>query len=263
MTLPLPPNCTFDVYRGYSASHPYNPPSLPAALVGQQGVLRHHVRNGRFGYVLSGEVKLYHTSVLFVSVGTDVRSQYNSEQNTFSESGGDTVMVYDYPVPGTCTAFVVVMVQRVGRGGAGDYLRCYLDRAQPWYKTACPSPVTAGETTPCCPGIALPPTLYATFFNNAGNCNCMAGTYALTWDSTRGGWATARQPLCNQVSSELMFLKCITGPPVLWTATSAQCSLPLPSKAATSCLPFFLQWTNVSITGSPCCSGNINVTITT
>jgi hypothetical protein len=110
-------NCTFDVYTGYNPPRPCCVPNGPARLAGQAGFLQEHVRNGRFGFVPVAAQRLYHTTFLRVSVGIGIRDSWNSETNTFNETSGDTVVVHDYPIPGVCTPFVVVMVQRVDRGG--------------------------------------------------------------------------------------------------------------------------------------------------
>src|SRR4051794_20770110 len=141
MSIPYPPNCTADVYRGFNPSNPYAPPHRPAALTGISGHLRRDAEAGRFGYFAgaaqNAAAPLHWTNLLLVPVGTDLRSAYNAELNAFGEANGDTVMVPDYPTPGTCTAFVVVLVQRVGRGSPGDHLRVHLDRARPSYGVAC------------------------------------------------------------------------------------------------------------------------------
>lgn len=117
MPLLSPTNLTFDLYRGYTAANPYNPPNRPAASAGIQGILKHHVRCGRFGYRIPGQnnAPIYWTTVLLIPIGQQIRDGYNSELNTFTVSNGNTVMAYDYPNPGDCCAFNVVMVQRKAR----------------------------------------------------------------------------------------------------------------------------------------------------
>jgi hypothetical protein len=217
------------------------------------GILKNHMRNGRFGYVLGGNVAVWWTNVLLLPVGTDVRSAYNSELNTFSEAGGDTVMVPDYPVPGTCTAFVCVMVQRVSRGSAKDYLRCYLDRAQPSYGSACPDPTLGTQQTNCCPGVGIPNTLHATLSGGSGGCTCLNGTsFALTWNGTN--WAGT-------------YTGCGSGPYTLnltcqgstWTITSSGCIQGKPATSV-SCSPLSLNFAGCNCLG--CCSGTVTVTVT-
>ena len=177
MALTATPNVQVDIYRGFNAANPYNPPNRPAAARGVHGLLRPHVRNGRFGF---NAIALHWTNVLLLATGTDLRSAYNSQLNTFNAANADTVIVPDYPVPGRCTAFVAVLVQRGGRGTDGDLLTCYLDRCLP--AATCPDPTLVG--VPCCPN-ALPPTLHCTVTGE--------GTMALTWDGTywKGSMTTA------------------------------------------------------------------------
>jgi hypothetical protein len=174
----LTPNVIFDVYRGYNPANPYAPPSLPAALAGRGGRLRQHVRNGRFGYTPAGARPIHWTTVLDVAVGTDVRSAYNAQLNVFNEVAGDTVMVYDYPVPGTCCAFCVVMVQLRSAGTPSAYLRCYLDRARPLYAVTCPDPNSTGNRVniTCCPaGQTAPLQVVARISNTSGGSQCLQG----------------------------------------------------------------------------------------
>lgn len=193
----LSSNTIFDVYRGYAPAAPYDPPQRPAALVGLQGYLHQHVRNGRFGYYPSwARAPFYWTTVLDVTVGTDGRDAYNTQLNADTIQNGDTILVYDYPIPGTCCAFVVSFVQRRGRGQTSnlqsiDYLRLYLDRAQPSWLQGCPDPNAAGGggggggtiTVPCSAS-ALPATLHATI----SGISAVAGTYQITWNTQAQGW---------------------------------------------------------------------------
>jgi hypothetical protein len=250
MSLPGPSNVAVDVYRGYNPADPYSPPNQPAALTGVPGVLKNHMRNGRFGYVLGGNVAIWWTNVLLVAPGTDVRSAYNSELNSFSEANGDTVMVPDYPIAGTCTAFVVVMVQRVSRGTAGDYLRCYLDRAQPNYGHPCSG---GGQSTTCCPGVTIPNTLHATLSGGTGSCTCLNGlSFPLTW--TGAGWSGTFNG-CGTGTYPLD-LACQSG---TWVITSSGCIQGKPATSV-SCSPLSLGFAGCNCFG--CCSGTINVTVT-
>jgi hypothetical protein len=142
MTFPFASNCAFDVYRGFNAKDPYAPPNRPAALVDVPGNLRQHVRNGRFGVYLApnDSEPLCWTTILNMPTGTDLRDQYNSQLVAPVISAGDTVMMTDYPIDGTCCAFLVVFVQERSRGTANSYLRVYLDRCQPTYGTVCINP---------------------------------------------------------------------------------------------------------------------------
>jgi hypothetical protein len=188
MALPVAANVTLDVYRGYAPAAPYSPPNRPAVLMGVGGFLRNHVENGRFGYLIPGQndVPIYWTNILEVALGTDARDAYNSELNADTIQSGDTIVIADYPVVGTCTAFVCVMAQRRNRDNAGDHLRLYLDRAQPRWGRACPDPTQGGIRTSCCPD-SWPTTLYATLGNVVG-CDCASGSIALTFIPATGKW---------------------------------------------------------------------------
>jgi hypothetical protein len=128
MALPLPVNCTFDVYRHYDGAHLYPPADNPR-YAGLSGHLRHHVKNGRFGYQA---LNLHWTHVLHVAPSTDIRSAYDCQLDPARDNGrADVVLVKDYPFVGWCTAFYVVLIVRKDRGTANDQLMCYLDRFGP------------------------------------------------------------------------------------------------------------------------------------
>lgn len=258
MSLPIYPfgaaNCTFDVYRGYNPANPYSPPTRPAALTGMTGVLRHHVRNGRFGWQIPGanppNVALHWTNTLEVPLGTDIRGAYNAELNTFPEANGDTVMIADYPRPGCCTAFAVVMVQRRNRGDSMDHLRIYLDRARPLYGQGCPDPTEDN----CC-GLS-DGTLYATI-TDLGGCGCMAGSWPIDGGPS-GGWSDRANFACggNRLA---MALTC--GSEWVFTfACSGEAIYDAAIPQSVNCDPFQLVFAAVPVT--LCCSGSITVTIT-
>lgn len=258
MSLPIYPfgaaNCTFDVYRGFNPANPYAPPNRPAALTAKAGVLRQHVRNGRFGWQIAGtnppNVALHWTTIVEVPIETDIRGAYDAELNAFPEADGDTVMMADYPRVGCCTAFAVVLVQRRNRGGPMDRLRIYLDRAQPLYGQGCPDPTEDN----CC-GLG-DGTLHATIAD-FGGCGCMAGSWPLI-GGPGGGWIDANNLACggNHLS---MNLTCDNG----WSFTFA-CSGEIiynaVSPQSVHCEPFQLVFAQTSV--ALCCSGSISVTIT-
>jgi hypothetical protein len=258
-------NCTFDVYTGYNPARPCCPPQGPARLAGQAGFLQHHVDNGRFGFVPAGAQRFYHTSVLRVGVGTDLRDGWDTETATFAEANADTVIVYDYPVPGVCTPFVVVLVQRVDRGGPGDYLRCYLDRGQPCYAPAdqCPNP--SDILVPCCPCLGLPTRLYGTWssFPGAaqgfpgGFCPCVQGSWPLDYKSATGRWESPGGTIgtcshsgtdihfyCNSLSGQLSLDVTLDGTPRTGIVAGVGGCNPPPLNMAFTVLTFFayLQW---------------------
>lgn len=179
MALLLPVNVTADVYRTFSASSPYPVASTPAAVAQVPGHIRQNVRLGRFG---SGQF-LHWTHVLYLPPGTDIRSAYGSQLNSWPASQADTVVIAGYPDVGWCTAFLVVLVQRINRGNPGDCLRVYLDRMAPKLGQC-----QDGVTLPCCPN-PLPLTVHATVQNVSG-CPCIDGAVlALDYDSAFHSWS--------------------------------------------------------------------------
>jgi hypothetical protein len=250
MPLAIPTNCTFDVSRGYSPATPCNPPN-PVAVVGASGVLRQHVRNGRFGFTPAGAQPMHWTTVLLCDVSVDVRDAWNAELNTFNETVADTVLVHDYPIMGVKTPFCVVQVQLKGRK-IGKYLRCYLDRAQPCY----------GTTNPCCGGVAIPTILHATFSNGTGTCTCLNGiTVPLTLVGLRwqGSFAGCGRPRSD------VFFACLGGPPQ-WLFQFTNPNLNACQSAVTvltgTCSPFAFSGVVTILPFTPCCSGTITVTVT-
>ncbi len=185
-------NCVFDVYRGFNSAGPYAPPATPGAFCGLSGIVRQHVRNGRFGYFggIGANALLHWTTVLLVPITDDIRDAYNTQINVDVIANGDTVMMYDYPTIGTCCAFMVVAVQRVDRGGPGDYLRVYMDRARPSYGQECPNCESSGVQ--CCGGI-LPNTLFATLATSLGpeatDCTCFPTSQTMALTNSGGVWS--------------------------------------------------------------------------
>jgi hypothetical protein len=157
VAIPFPNNVTFDIYRGFAVSSPIPPgdPDVP----GVQGHIRHHVKNGKFGY----RNIIFWTNVLHVALGTDIRSGYNSQLNTIDPQKSDTVVIKDFPIQGKTTAFQVVMVTRSGRGSDLDHLKVYLDKAG----------IPSG---PQCCLATVPDTLNVTFTAPpTDTCNCFNG----------------------------------------------------------------------------------------
>jgi hypothetical protein len=264
MALLTPTNCSFDVYRGYAPATPYVPPNRPAALIGITGAIKQHVRNGRFGYQIPGQnnVSLHWTTVLLVRLGRDLRDAYNSELNADTIQNGDTVMVADYPNAGTCCAFVVVMIQRVNRGGSGDYLRLYLDRARPNYGTLCPDPTQAGGVPGCDPATcATVPEMLTFSWTDAGF------TCTLTWDAVHSWWQgagvyTSPDLSCTDTVTVRLYCSGTTWK-IKWNfqGQAPNCD-PSSNPLFVSCSPFHLS---ISTDGCPTCySSNaaINADIT-
>jgi hypothetical protein len=175
----MPSNANVDIYRTFSASSPYPVASTPIAVPQVPGYIKQNVRLGRLGM---GRY-LHWTHVLYLPPGTDIRSAYGSQLNSWPSAQADTVLVQDYPAAGWCSAFLVVLVQRVNRGNPGDCLRVYLDRVQP-IQGQCQQ----GVTLPCCPN-PLPLTVHATIHNVSG-CPCIDGeVVALTYSSVTNSWS--------------------------------------------------------------------------
>jgi len=156
------------------------------------GHLKHHVRHGRFGSAAA----LRWTTVLYLPPGTDIRSAYNSQLNGWPAANSDTVVLADYPQPGWCTAFLVVLVQRINRGTPVECLRVYLDRMRPRQ-----GPCQIG----CCPQ-PLPTTLHALIPSPSG-CPCLdAEVIELNYQSASDSW-TGSKVVCSSEVLSLVF-KC-------------------------------------------------------
>jgi hypothetical protein len=250
MPLAIATNCTFDVYRGYSPATPCTPPTQPAAIVGAKGVIRQHVRNGRFGFVPAGARPMHWTTLLLCDAIYDLRDAWNSELNTFSEQSADTVMVYDYPIAGVKAPFCVGSVQLKGRK-IGKYLRCYLDRAQPCY----------GVLNTCCGNIQVPTTLHATFSNGTGTCGCLNGVTAVLTHQPNGFWA-GRFAGCGRPRSDIA-MECI-GSNFIFQLTNPNLNACLsdPGVLTGTCSPFAWTGTVTVLPISPCCAGTTTVTVT-
>lgn len=257
MALVLPINVNVDVYRGFSAASPY-PVAAVTKLSAPQvpGNLQHNVRLGRLG---RGQY-LHWTHVLYLPPGTDVRGAYNSQLNSSPSAQADTIEIADYPIPGWCTAFAVVLVQRVGRGTPGDCLRVYLDRVQPRL-----GPCQTGESLPCCPN-PLPDRVYATIANVAG-CACIDGfVLPLDFDNGLNRWGGV-QTVCGGVSSLTLFWFC--GDDDCTTARVVGSYDGFNAIAATvdpgcSCSPLNMVFSNVAL-GTPqstCANATLKITIT-
>lgn len=182
MSLLLPVNAVVDVYRGFNVTNPYPGSGATLAVRGARGHLKHHVRHGRFG----SAADLKWTTVLYLPPGSDVRSAYNSQLNAWTPANADTVVLADYPIAGWCTAFLVVLVQRLNRGTLAECQRVCLDRLKPrqgaCFRGCCPSP--------------LPTTLHATIPIGTG-CPCLDGTVIpLVYSTGSDSWSGS-QIVCN------------------------------------------------------------------
>ncbi len=183
MPLPVPPNITVDLYRGFDPAHPY--PLEGAALTyrGLAGYLRPQMQAGRFGFRARN---VYWTHRMDFDLGTDVRDAYQSQLDPArADALGDTLLASDYPLPGQCTAFYVVLVAR-DRGG--DFLRVYLDRLRPSL-AGCFEPCTASQgcCVQLCPRNNIPTALTWTWLDPQGTIVHTGGTMTWAADNPGGG----------------------------------------------------------------------------
>ena len=186
-------NALVDIYRGFSASSPYPAAGTTPGVAGVGGHLKHHMRHGRLG---QGQY-LKWTHVLLLPPEVDIRSAYHSQLNAWQPADADTVVLPDYPIPGWCTAFLVVLVQRAGRGTREEHLRAYLDRLKP-RQGGCQVPA------PGCCSDPLPETLHATVPAGSG-CPCLEGeVVTLTFDAGTNQWA-GDKTVCSGESFHVAF----------------------------------------------------------
>jgi hypothetical protein len=264
MTVPQGFNANFTLWQGFDASAPT---SVQGSPISAQGYLKQNTELGRFGLYPNG---LYWTTVIDVPLGTNAQDAWDSFLNNPTPANSDTVLVQDYPIPGWCTPFLVVLIERLSRGQPSDRLRLYLDRCQP-VQGACPTS-GGGVTTPCCAN-SFPTTLHVTV-TDSGSCGCIDGTYALTWDPSytgggivpNGAWVSPDLNLCGSTFNIVVYCNagldwklallnasfqgCIT------TATSVSCSpisLTYPLTMSGTCA-FFLGISN--------CSGPLTFVVT-
>jgi hypothetical protein len=127
--------------------------------------------------------------------------------------------------------------------------------------TSCQMSITVGVSTACCPSNTVPNTLHLTI-TNVSNCSCMAGTYVLTYDSTNTAWLSNTFSLCGQTNQ--FSLTCNGSDSNSWELQTVNqlCFVVNPNHwTSTSCSPFQLTKNSQSVSG--CCSGTINITVTT
>lgn len=248
------PNAAVDIYRGFNASSPYPSASATPAATGVPGELRHYARNGRFGRAAI----LHWTHLLLLSPDVDIRSAYNSQLNSWQHSNADTVLLADYPIDGWCTAFVVVLVQRI-RGPRGAYLRAYLDRVQPRE-----GPCTPEIVLPCCPD-PMPATLQATVPSGTG-CPCLDGVVVtLAYDPVSQSW-TGSTEACASETLTITFT-CGTSScddaTITVTLDNHGTAGPVTAAVGCSCTPLNVLFTGINfpIQGAEC-DGAITVVVT-
>lgn len=114
-----------------------------------------------------------------------------------------------------------------------------------------------GVNTDCC-ATEVPLTLTMTLTNKTGTCTCFADSITLTWDGTK--WATTASSghSCGGGSIDQTFL-CDPGSGN-FKLSATICGIISSTPLATSCDPFEVYYSGVSVLG--CCSGTVDVTIT-
>lgn len=255
MSLLLPKTATVDIYRGFNANSPYPAAGTLPDVPGVSGHLKHHARQGRFGSASA----LKWTHVLYLPGGIDIRSAYNSQLDTWQSANADTVLLADYPIPGWCTAFLVVLVQRVHRGTPDDGLRVHLDRLQP-RQGPCSQDIVLG----CCPN-SLPATVHATIPQGSG-CPCLNGVVVpLRYSAQTQSW-TGSQIVCASENLSMVY-KCGTtscdDATLTLTFDNHGSVGPVTTDAGCGCSPLQMTFSNINfpIQGVEC-DGPITVVIT-
>ncbi len=170
MAFPFTPNVSVDIYRTFNKNDPLAVTKGQPAVSQAQGVLRHHMEAGRFGF----NQQIFWTNLLYLPVGTDVRSAWNSFLNPVLSANADTVVIDDYPISGTTTAFYVVMVQLASRGNDA-FLKVFLDKA-------------GMRVLNCCPNIDFTKTLRVVI-TDSNQCLCLNGvTFPIAPNTQKGRW---------------------------------------------------------------------------
>jgi hypothetical protein len=124
MSLPMPANVTFDVYRDGNA--PPDDPDVAAAI----GHLRAEFRTGLATGQGPSEIGQIYTHILLAHLAVDIRDAYDAGAFDVGEPA-DTIYIPDQ----SGTPFQVVFVERLERGAAFDHLRVYLNRRLPAWPT--------------------------------------------------------------------------------------------------------------------------------
>jgi hypothetical protein len=124
MSLPLPANVTFDVYRDGNA-----PPASPD-VAATTGRLSAEFRAGLFAGSGPSDARPVYSHVLLVALDVDVRDAYGDGAFDAGHPA-DTLYIPDQ----SGTPFRVVYVERLERGDAFDHLRVFLNRRLPAWPT--------------------------------------------------------------------------------------------------------------------------------
>lgn len=230
MTLPIATNTTGDVYRSGTAP-PANPAveALPLYLSGD------YRERMQIGAGLANALRFTHTAL--VAVDSDIRDGFASFA---SVSGGDILYIPDR----TGTPYLVVFIERHGRGLATDHKKIYLNRdAVDWVGT-----VTVG----CC-GNALSKALVGTISNKTGACSCLPDAVTLIWNAGTSAW-------------EANITTCSSDMTLAFSCGGADCSafsLDVNGSAggpdSCTCSPLSLTFANRS--GGSSCTGNFDLQI--
>jgi len=261
MPLPAQQTTTINIFRGFNKNAPYSVSGSPITASGQ---LKQNVEDGRFGFLPNG---LLWTTVIDLPQPTDIRDGWNSFISAMVPANADTVLIQDYPIPGWCTAFMVVAVQRRGRLTPANSLRAYMDRCTP-QQGQCPT--GGGSVTVGCCANALPTTLHLTI-TDSGSCPCIDGTYTLTWDPNYTGGGLLANPgawvgsatLCGFALTFVLYCNAFNNWGTYIIGGGAGFAAPY-NVSSSSCVPF-----NVVAGGSVAgqflnnCSGNITLNFTT
>jgi hypothetical protein len=124
MSLPMPANVTFDVYRDGNA-----PPAGPD-VAAATGRLSAEFRAGLSAGLGPSDARPVYSHVLLVPLDVDVRDAYDDGVFDGGHSA-DTIYIPDQ----AGTAFRVVYIERLERGAAFDQLRVFLNRRLPEWPT--------------------------------------------------------------------------------------------------------------------------------
>ena len=124
MSLPMPANVTFDVYRDGNA--PPADPDVAAAT----GRLFAEFRAGLTAGLGPSDARPVYSHVLLAPLDVDVRDAYDDGAFDTGQPA-DTLYIPDQ----AGTPFRVVFVERLERGTASDHLRVFLNRHLPAWPT--------------------------------------------------------------------------------------------------------------------------------
>ncbi|HEV3259972.1 MAG TPA: hypothetical protein VG013_24100 [Gemmataceae bacterium] len=125
MALPMPPNCTVDIYRTTAPANPYTLGAAGKKSV--KGYLQPRVQTGRHGTASW----LKWTHILYVDATVDVRDAYNTQIDPARDNTKGDTLILTSTDGTTTTAFYVAFVEAALRGTNISHLRVYLDRFQP------------------------------------------------------------------------------------------------------------------------------------